>query len=331
MVERLIPLLDARSIARLAQLHQLNVEVLQAASFWKDLVRRTCLYDEVMPQSVFARTSKDWVEEKFDDHQRAINPLTRLLKRMEDPRACLLQLLHVICERYPSVGLRDIDAKPLVFQVSCPCKTSHSVSHLGFLLLEDVEAALGSVDQRVEKVLVEYLQEPWLSALSSRASRQHERWKWWKMVESVDAFRFLCGNQWDLENFLTMVKNCQRMALVVVDIQDDLGAKGWADLAQVFPLLHGVETFHVDREDMLGARRESLRAIWDALHPAPSTFPFPCNDTECLWSVTRVVGVESVSITWQTEEEKEEEWKTLEEILDGTTFNWQKKYNSPPW
>ena len=123
LVERLIPHLDARSIARLAQLHHFTVEVLQAASFWKDLVRRTCLYDEVMPQSVFARTSKDWVEEKFDDHQRAIHPLTRLLKRMEDPRACLLQLLHVICERYPSVGLRDIDDKLLVFQVSCPCKT----------------------------------------------------------------------------------------------------------------------------------------------------------------------------------------------------------------
>ena len=280
MVERLIPHLDARSIARLAQLHQFTVEVLQAASFWKDLVRRTCLYDEVMPQSVFARTSKDWVEEKFDDHQRAIHPLTRLLKRMEDQRACLLQLLHVICERYPSVGLRDIDDKLLVFQVSCPCKNSHSVSRLGFLLLEDVEAALGSVEQRVEKVVVEYLQEPWLSALSSRASRQHERWKWWKMVESVDAFRFLCGNWWNLENFLTLVKYCQRMALVVVDIHRDLGAKGWADLAQVVPLLHGVEAFHVDREDMLGARRESLRAIWDALHPAPSTFPFPCNDTE---------------------------------------------------
>ena len=92
-----------------------------------------------------------------------------------------------------------------------------------------------------------------------------------------------------------------------------------------------METFHVNREDMLSARRESLRAIWDAFHPAPSTFPFPYNSTECLWSVNHVVGDVGVSITWQTEEEKEEEWKTLEEILDGTTFNWQKKYNSPPW
>ena len=37
-----------------------------------------------------------------------------------------------------------------------------------------------------------------------------------------------------------------------------------------------------------------------------------------------VVG--GVLISAATEEQKEEEWMTPEEILDGTTLNWHKKY-----
>ena len=104
------------------------------------------------------------------------------------------------------------------------------------------------------------------------------------------------------------------------EVQINLSAKGWADLAQAFHLLHGFDTFHVDRRDTLGANRGDLRTILDALKLATSG--------ECLVSVQGVVGGHGrgVEITWQTEEEKEEEWMTLDEILDGTTFNWQKRY-----
>ena len=66
---------------------------------------------------------------------------------MEDPDVFLLQLLHVICDRFPSVGVRESDDKPVLFQVGCPCKTSHPVSHLGFILLEEVQEALGTAEQ----------------------------------------------------------------------------------------------------------------------------------------------------------------------------------------
>ena len=69
---------------------------------------------------------------------------------MEDPRLCLLQLLHVICERYPSTGVRDLDDEPIIFHVSCSCKMSHSVSHFGFLLLDKVEGGVGSANQKVD-------------------------------------------------------------------------------------------------------------------------------------------------------------------------------------
>ena len=154
----------------------------------------------------------------------------------------------------------------MLFQVSCPCKLSHSVSQLGFLLLEKVEGALGSVEQKLEKVCIGYLQEPWLSAISSPASRQHERWKWWKQVERVDADRFVCANWSDLQNFLSLVHKCQKMVLEVVAVQENLGAREWANIAQAFPFLHGVQLVHARQEDMLGAKREDLKNIWDALN-----------------------------------------------------------------
>ena len=50
------------------------------------------------------------------------------------------------------------------------------------------------------------------------------------------------------------------------------------------------------------------------------------SEDECVWSVDEVVGGGGMEITAMTEEQREEEWMILEEILDGTTFNWKKKY-----
>ena len=145
MVEKLmIPLLDACSISQLAQVHQLTVEALQGASFWIDLVKRTVPYDENCPEE-HEHNFCDLVQDMFEEQlRRGMRHLISLLRKMEDPHVCLLQLLHVICERFPSVGVRDWNGKPIVFQVSCPCKTSHYVSYLGFLHLEEVEGVLGS-------------------------------------------------------------------------------------------------------------------------------------------------------------------------------------------
>ena len=337
LVEKLFPLLDASSLSKLAQVHQLTVQALQNSSFWDQLIRKTCPYGETKPENLRYDEYEfgNWIQDKFEEHRGVMEHLVRILAKMDNPHICLMKLLHVICERYPAMDVRSFDYVPVFFQVSCPCKTSHSVSHLGFLLLEEVEGALGSAEQKLEKVSIDHLQEPWLSALSSRASRQQERWKWWKKVERVEAVRFVCANRWDLEEFLSLLQNCQRMDLVVVEIQNDLGEEGWADIAQAFPLIQGVGTIHAYREDMLSAKRGDLKAIWDALNITPmekyvSEPPFK---NECCWSVNEVVGGGDeviggggVFIDAITEEEKEEEWKTLEEILDGTTFNWKKNY-----
>ena len=137
---------------------------------------------------------------------------------MEDPDVFLLQLLHVICDRFPSLGVRESDDKPVLFQVGCPCKTSHPVSHLGFILLEEVEEALGTAEQ-------------WRrSALANCESHGSQHSAPGRLVSTkggsgekqVDADRFVCGNTWDFKNSLSLPHKCQNMVLEVVDIEENL-------------------------------------------------------------------------------------------------------------
>ena len=81
-------------------------------------------------------------------------PLVEILKMMEDPNPRLLDLLHVICQRFPPVTREDVPEEaqrrwsdgeirvnaipgPEFIEVSCNCgHTSHAVCPYGFLLLD---------------------------------------------------------------------------------------------------------------------------------------------------------------------------------------------------
>ena len=54
-----------------------------------------------------------------------------------------------------------------MIQVSCPRHISHLVSPLGFLLLEEVEQALSSAKQEVERVSVDFLDDYLVSVSSA--------------------------------------------------------------------------------------------------------------------------------------------------------------------
>ena len=130
LVESLMPFLDGQSTLALGKALPLALEVIQRKSMWTKLVRRVCPYD----------TDDSEAEEAVANHRRKVMPLVEILKMMEDPTLLLLDLLHVICERFPSVDREDLraDLKGF-FQVSCSCEqTSHTVSPYGFMLLEAV-------------------------------------------------------------------------------------------------------------------------------------------------------------------------------------------------
>ena len=80
--------------------------------------------------------------------------------------------------------------------------------------------------------------------------------------------RIVCGNRWDFKNFLFLMQNCHRMAPVVVEVQEDLGAQGWAVLARAFPLLQGVDQQQKSRRRR---KRWLWRRFWTESHSTGRT------------------------------------------------------------
>ena len=175
----LLPYLDVYSIASLASIHQPTIRILKKG--WGDSFMSKRIRESGLPCNL--QLNKETVEQ----NRIGLHCLANLLLKMKKPRKLLLHLLEMICERCPPPLLANTVKS---VQVSCPatgqcvmCLTDmpHLVSALGFVLLEEVEAVFGSVEQHVEKILLHNLVEPWLTALGSRVSRQEEMMKEFKM------------------------------------------------------------------------------------------------------------------------------------------------------
>ena len=123
-------------------------------------------------------------EETLEQNRIGLRCLANLLLKMKNPAKLQLHLLEMVCEKCPPRSLNNC------VQVSCPAPgqcltclthTPHSVSALGFVLLEEIEGVFGSVEQKVEKILLPNLTHPWLTALGSRVLRQEEMMMEFKM------------------------------------------------------------------------------------------------------------------------------------------------------
>ena len=68
-------------------------------------------------------------------------------------------------------------------------------------------------------------------------------------------------------------------------------------------------------EALRGARREDLRSIWDALHHGE-----PNQGDDSCFCVRNVPydgsQLDEIELEWDNDEDKEKEWRHLEEILD---------------
>ena len=91
---------------------------------------------------------------------------------MKQPNSYMLDLLEALCEKIPS--LPDSASGGDFVKISCPWHQFHSVSPEDFMLLEGVEAAVGSAVQEIKifKVNQFILEGSLWSALASRVSRQ---------------------------------------------------------------------------------------------------------------------------------------------------------------
>ena len=315
-------------MAELAKAHQLTAQVLEEGTrTWQKLVNRSCpFYEHYKELPVEDYTNAQWevsyrdcTQDRLSRQQVNISHLTSILREMENPRLPLLELLHTICERFPPVIFRlEENGRPMAFHLSCPCKRSHAVTHLGFLLLEEVEGGLESAEQQVEKVFLGWLWGSWFSALESRARRQQ------RSVNKVEADEFVFEEEDYMEKLLSLQQNCQKLtfgeAVVVPGLDGKGGVAGygqdfWAQMARSLKLGNLViDTVGTTRNYLLQGRREDLRAIWDAQVPDAggcSFFivyngPFPV-----LW--------------WTSEEEKEKAWMDFQLILDTKPQQWPER------
>ena len=116
-----------------------------------------------------------WIEGHAESNSFPIHCLATILNRMESPEDSELKLLHVICERHPPIAFTDEEIhRQMLFKLSCPCKRSHSVSHLGFMLLETFEYTMESATQQVEMVKITNMEYPWFTTLGHRVLRQQK-------------------------------------------------------------------------------------------------------------------------------------------------------------
>ena len=331
MVNKLIHYLDVQSVSKLAKAHHLTAQVLQEGTVtWDKLIKRNCPFYEhkelpVEEYSDWEECYRNWVMERLSEQETNISHLTRILKMMENPKAPLLALLHVICERFPPVLFRpEENGQPVIFHLSCPCKKSHSVTHLGFLLLEKVEDTLPSAEQKVDTVFLGDLDEPWLSALESRASRQQ------RIVRKVEAGRFVFQPEdHTMEKLFSLQQNCQKLTFEEVFVWDDEDEEGyerrrdqdfWAQLSRALKLGNlGVHTVIARRFDLLGGRRNDLRAIWDAMAADTDGYSsFHVNDVS--YQNSRA----TIELVWSSEKMKEKQWLDFQLILDKPPKHWPK-------
>ena len=269
LVEGLLHFLDPPSIIELGQVHPLTAGIMQGISTWNRFIRKSCPF----PPANHQTSHWDWglgTEEKVAE----LRPILGVLQLIGSPLPHLLDLLEIICQRFPPTEVR----RGVLFgevKVTCPTHKVHNVSALGFVLLELVEGALGSSLQKIRSVFVNSIEGLLASALKSRTMRQEG------MIKKVDAHFFVSKTQDDVEALTTLVQRTTRFTFHRLAIEGDIGELGWAALPEVLKLLpswflggvvvdpRGFQAIVTKRSFMLEGRREDVRAVWDAL-PAGS-------------------------------------------------------------
>ena len=254
LIESLLPFLDISSTLRLAKAHEFTLQVLQGKSSWNKFIRRTCPYGEGL---LFQKRKRE-----------AVVAQAELLKLMGTPQDLLQDLLGVTATGFPANDrdfFNGVDGQrvPCLFVVSGPFQKPHSVSPFGFMLLEEIESALGSSEQRVEKIVVQNLEGALMSALTNRLSRQQALGQ---MAGTITIHVFVCTPA-SLDDLSSLIMNCQGVKISgYLAIVGERTTAEWSGLGSALSRQNvQVTDVNSSKSQMACAREEDLRAIWDAM------------------------------------------------------------------
>ena len=261
LVERLFPFLDASSTLSLARAHPPTVRILQRGFNWIQFIRRSCpspvINYESMPENF---NMCYWAIEAAEQKKQELKPVVQLLKMMKNPRSYLLDFLDIICETFGGEESFQ-DRFGASIEMACPRHTTnHTVDAVGFLLLEEVEAAMGSAEQKLKWLQISQLVGDLVSAFRARVLRQEG------VATEIRAYNFVCSEQNHAEFLLTLVQRCESLELVAVLVFGAIGARGWSLLAEAISLLQDLPTISVaSRQVLLDRDKEDLKKIWDVV------------------------------------------------------------------
>ena len=221
LVAELLPFLDTDATISLTQLTNLNTA--HGRALWNKLIRRyVCVRRE-------ESTSPDhWDQEKkFVQAKILVMDLVKILKMKEEASLLQLDFLNFICERFSASQNPNSDFVEI--RSSSPLCTFHTVSPLGFLLLEAAEGALGSTNLTLDSVVVANLDNHLISAVASCLSRQLRQGLGVKLSTRIDIGQnIVVRSQEDAEALSTLLHHCQIVNFHgCLRIDGDIEAAGW--------------------------------------------------------------------------------------------------------
>ena len=260
LVERLFTFLDASSTLSLARAHPPTVRILQRGFNWIQFIRRSCPSPAINYEGKSHLSDCDWAIEAAEQKKQELRPVVQLLKMMKTSQPFLLDLLDIICETFGGEESFQ-DRFGASIEMACPRHAAnHTVDAVGFLLLEEVEAAMGSAEQKLKWLQISQLVGDLVSAFRARVLRQEG------VATEIRAYNFYCCEQIDAEFLLTLVQRCESLELATVYVFGAIGARGWSLLAEAISLLQDLPTISVaSRQVLLDGDKEDLRKIWDVV------------------------------------------------------------------
>ena len=229
----------------LAQVHQLTRDILQGSFAWNKLISRTCLQD------------RGALQRKME----VVRHLVDILKLMKNRKANMLDLLDTICKRSPPEA---VEGASDTVTLTCPNHPNfHQVRFRNFLLLEAVEGAFGTSEQKAISATGFFqLREPAMSTLSSRLARQQEKLtRLWFLFLRV-------SRKESAEAFKTLMEASSEVTTGGGIVLGAIGGEGWKALAEgvrLHPLRLRPAYVTVLKDDLDEASKEDIRVIWDAL------------------------------------------------------------------
>ena len=268
LVEKLFSTLNLESTLSLARV--MNKEILKRGmtpKVWASLVR----------QSFDLKGYKPEFDYGLDAALDVAQKIASILKIMKTPKTLLMDTLHVICEthspRCPMSKRGVLDQ----LQMICPSHTDpHRISGWGLVLLEEIEAALGTTEQSIRSLehgpvpgsYWSCFSERLLSSIGSRLSRQKET------ASSISINSRMFIREGSARALYTIMQ--VNPATIKVIVVKTTKCEDWEFVAKAMKLQPGAVNEVVTTKAALDpvvrtrssdARRNHIKDIWEAVGP----------------------------------------------------------------